>query len=97
MLCGILRSGAFGQHLGLNVSEGRNHRSQKPSMGFCNKIGTCETSTMSAVRSAYGGMCCKTLRCAAKAQLSNPTEQHFESILRACAAGAQRCSSATSS
>src|SRR5262245_52556923 len=31
----------------------------------------------------YPLMCCKTLRCDAKEQLSNPTERRFESILRA--------------
>jgi len=39
----------------------------------------------SALSPLHPGMCCKTLRCAARAQLSNPTEQHFESILCACA------------
>ena len=38
------------------------------------------------------GLCCKTLRCVAKEQLSNPTERCFESMLRAfCAALAFRC------
>ena len=37
-------------------------------------------------------MCCKTLRCDAKEQLSNPTERCFESMFRAfCAALAFRC------
>src|SRR5215471_8649251 len=31
----------------------------------------------------YPLMCCKTLRCDAKEQLSNPAERRFESILRA--------------
>jgi hypothetical protein len=35
--------------------------------------------------SAIGRLCCKTLRWAAKEQLSNPAERCFESVLRAYA------------
>src|SRR5262245_798428 len=43
------------------VSERRNHRSQKPSTAFCNKIGTSRTSRDVRLESANGRFCCKSL------------------------------------
>src|SRR5215510_1554928 len=69
----------------LKASGKRNHDSSISTRPFSTGSVKSRHSARSAECPLYPGLCCKTLRCAAKEQLSNAAERCFESMLRACA------------